>query len=134
MGNFNAVVGVGKDNQMIGKHGLGTRNIRGERLVNFCKQNNLLVSNTMFEVPKRRRYTWIAPWDTNRYQIDYILAKSRFMKQIMTSHRYPGAEIDSDHNLVVMKYKILYRKITRRPKRKIWDVEKLKNEERKQSQ
>jgi hypothetical protein len=56
MGDFNAVVGERQVNQIIGKHGLGTRNIRGERLINFRKQNNFLVTNTMFEVPKIRRY------------------------------------------------------------------------------
>lgn len=132
MGDFNAVAGEGQDNQIIGKYGLGTRNIRGERLVNFCKQNNFLVTNTMFEVPKRRRYTWVAPGDTNRYQLYYLLTKSRFKKQIMTSHSYPGAEIDSDHNLVTMKYKITPMKTTKRPKRNTWDVEKLKNEKTRQ--
>jgi|UniRef100_A0A2S2PYR3 hypothetical protein len=50
----------------------------------------------------------------------------------MTSHSYPGAEIDSDHNLVVMKYKIIPKKITKRSKCTIWDVEKLKNEKTRQ--
>lgn len=39
MGNFNAVVGERLGNQIIGKYGLGTRNILDEKLVNFCKQN-----------------------------------------------------------------------------------------------
>lgn len=101
--DFNAVVGERLDNQMIGKHGIGTRNNRGEILVNFCKQNNFLVADTMFEVPKRRRYTWIVPGDTNRYQIDCILTNRRFKKQITTSHSFSGAEIKINHNLVVMK-------------------------------
>ncbi|XP_008184879.1 craniofacial development protein 2-like [Acyrthosiphon pisum] len=87
MGDFNAVVGEGQDNQIIGKHGLGTRNNRGERLVNFCKQSNFLITNTMFEVPKRRRHTWVAPGVTNRYQIDYVLARSRFKKQLTNNDK-----------------------------------------------
>lgn len=82
MGNFNAVVGEGLGNQIIGKYGLGTRNILNEKLVYFCKQNIFLFVNTMFEILKRRMYTWVAPGDTNRYQIDYLLANSRFKKQI----------------------------------------------------
>jgi len=35
MDNFNAVVGVLKDNQIVGKHWLGTRNNRGEWLANL---------------------------------------------------------------------------------------------------
>lgn len=92
-----------------------------------------LVTNTIFEVSKRRCYTWITLGDTNCYQIDYILAKRLFKNQIMTSHSFPGEEIISDHNLVVIKYKLIHKKITKRPKCKIWDIEKLKNEEIKQS-
>jgi len=129
MGDFNAVVVERKDKQTVDKHGLETRNNRGEKLVSFCKQNNLLVPNTMFGVPKRRRYTWAVSGNTKRYQIDYILTKSRFKKQITTNYSLPGAEIDSDYNLVMVKYRIIRKRITRRPKRKIWDVKKLKNED-----
>jgi len=38
-------------------------------------------------------------------------------------------EIDSDHNLVMAKYRIIRKRITKRHKRKIWAVEKLKNED-----
>jgi hypothetical protein len=75
MDDFNAVIGEGQVNKIIGKHSLRTKIIRGERLINFCKQNIFLVTKTMFEVAKRRRYTWIAPGDTNFYQIN-ILAKA----------------------------------------------------------
>jgi hypothetical protein len=50
----------------------------------------------------------------------------------MTSVSYHGAEIDSNHNLVAMKYKISSKKITKHPKCNIWDVEKLKNEKTRQ--
>jgi len=72
----------------------------------------------MFEVSKRR-YTWVAPGVTHRYQIDYVLPKSRFKKPIMRSHSFLGADIDNNHNLVVMKYKIIHKKTIKLPKRKI---------------
>jgi hypothetical protein len=38
MGDFNASVGEGIDEQMIGKFGLGTWNERGQILSSFCKK------------------------------------------------------------------------------------------------
>lgn len=75
MGKFNASVGSQSldewflDLDCVG-FGLGNRNARGERLVEFCEQYDLIVTNTMYEVPKRRRYTCKAPGDRARYQID----------------------------------------------------------------
>lgn len=37
MGDFNAVVEEGIDSWIVGKHGLGTRNNWGKRLVSFSK-------------------------------------------------------------------------------------------------
>ena len=38
MGDWNAVVGEGKEDKYIGHYGLGWRNDRGEKLVEFCKR------------------------------------------------------------------------------------------------
>src|ERR1043165_7041376 len=75
MGHWNAVVGEGRDQDEIGEFGLGRRNERGERLVEFCSQRKLMAANTWFEHEKRRWYTWKQPGDTARYQLDYILVK-----------------------------------------------------------
>src|SRR6476619_8495891 len=48
MGDFNAVVGEGKEDRVVGKLGLGKRNDRGERLIEFCKSQNLVITNTWF--------------------------------------------------------------------------------------
>ena len=54
MGDLNAK--VGKDNEgcenIMGKHDIGVRNDHGERLVDFCGLNNLVVTGTVF--PHRR--------------------------------------------------------------------------------
>src|SRR6476661_11029494 len=54
MGDWNAVVGEEGDEKVVGKYGLGERNERGEKLVEFCKRNKLIVSNTWFQQEKRR--------------------------------------------------------------------------------
>lgn len=95
-------MGKGKEKNIVDKYGLGFRNPRGEILLKFCVQNNLITTNTHFKHHKRRRYTWQAPGDIRRPQIDYILVRGRHKNQIKDSKSYPGADINNDHNLVLM--------------------------------
>ena len=114
MGDFNAVVGEGKEDRVVGNFGLGKRNDRGERLIEFCKSQNPVITNTWFEQKKRRRYTWKSLEDLRRYQIDYILVRQRNRNSVKSSWSYPGADVDSDRNLVAMLLKLKLKKIPRR--------------------
>ena len=40
------------------KFGLGVRNEAGQRLIEFCQENTLVIANTLFQQHKRRLYTW----------------------------------------------------------------------------
>lgn len=51
MGDFNAIVGEGRE---VGDFSLGKRNVRGERVVEFCRENGMIITNTKFQNPKRR--------------------------------------------------------------------------------
>ena len=44
-----------------GKFGLGIRNEAGQRLIEFCQENALVIANTLFQQHKRRLYTWPSP-------------------------------------------------------------------------
>jgi len=129
MGDWNAVVGEGRDEREVGSFGLGQRNERGDRLVEFCKKNKFVATNTWFKQEKRRRYTWKKPGDTTRYQIDYILVRQRYRNSVKGSWSYPGADIDSDHNLVAMSLNVKLKKITKERRRQKWDMCKLKANE-----
>jgi len=50
MGDFNAVVGGGKEGKYVGRYGLGCRNQRGEKLVEFCRRREMCINNTRFTV------------------------------------------------------------------------------------
>ena len=41
-----------------GKFGLGVQNEAGQRLIEFCQENALVIANTLFQQHKRRLYTW----------------------------------------------------------------------------
>ena len=41
-----------------GKFSLGVQNEVGQRLIEFCQENALIIANTLFQQHKRRLYTW----------------------------------------------------------------------------
>ncbi len=42
----------------MGSHGLGDKNDNGERLIEFCSLNNLVVTGTIFQHKKIHKATW----------------------------------------------------------------------------
>ena len=56
-GDWNSVVGDEPYRNIVGPHGLGRKNHRGQMLINFSERNGLIVTNTWFKKPKRRLYT-----------------------------------------------------------------------------
>jgi len=129
MGDWNSV-GDEPFRTIVGPHGLGRKNHRGQMLINFCERTGLIVTNTWFRKPKRRLYTWKVPGDRSRHQLDYILMKHRFRNNVKDVQTLPGADIDSDHNLLVAKICTRLKKIIRFQKRThngIWRKCVLKN-------
>ncbi|XP_055387190.1 craniofacial development protein 2-like [Condylostylus longicornis] len=104
MGDFNAKIGTGRVNDIVCSFGLGTRNERDNRLIEFCEEFKFKVTNTWFRLPPRRLYTWKSPQDNAgnivRNQIDFIFVNKRFATSIMKVSTYPGADVPSDHNLL----------------------------------
>src|SRR5574337_1751882 len=58
IGDWNAKVGSQETPGVIGKFGLGIWNEAGQRLIEFCQENALVIANTLFQQHKRRLYTW----------------------------------------------------------------------------
>ena len=60
-GDWNAKVGSQETPGVTGKFGLGVQNEVGQRLIEFCQENTLVIANTLFQQHKRRLYTWTSP-------------------------------------------------------------------------
>ena len=58
IGDWNAKVRSQETPGVTGKFGLGMRNEAGQRLIEFCQKNALIIANTFFQQHKRRLYTW----------------------------------------------------------------------------
>ena len=109
MGDFNAKVGRREPSAMssaVGLYGLGETNEAGEQLEDFCLEHELALANTMFKQHPRRLYTWTSPDGNTRNQIDYISIAHRWKTSLMNCRTYPGADCDTDHQLLVATLKV----------------------------
>ena len=61
IGDWNAKVGSQETPGVTGKFALGVQNEAGQRLIEFCQENALVIANTVFQPHKRRFYTWTSP-------------------------------------------------------------------------
>ena len=73
IGVWNAKVGSQEIPGGTGKFDLGVQNEVGQRLIEFCQENALVIANTLFQQHKRRLYTWTSPDGQYRNQTDYAL-------------------------------------------------------------
>ena len=73
-GDWNAKVGSQETPGVTGKFGLGVQNEAGQRLIEFCQENAMVIANTLFQQHKRRPYTWTSPDGKYQNQIDIFFA------------------------------------------------------------
>ena len=73
IGDWNTKVESQETPRVTGKFGLGVQNEAGQRLIEFCQGNTLVIANALFQQHKRRLYTWTLPDGQHQNQIDYIL-------------------------------------------------------------
>ena len=114
MGDFNAQ--IGSDNsgfeETMGKHGIGTMTENGELLTDLCANNHLTIGGSLFPHKRIHKATWISPnYNTGAAnQIDHICINQLFRTSLQDVKVYRGADVGSDHHLVLAKIKLKLRK------------------------
>ena len=111
IGGWNAKVGSQETPGVTGKFGLGTWNEAGQRLIEVCQENTLVIANTLFQQHKRTLYTWTAPDGQHQNQIDYILCSQKWRSSIQSAKTRPGADCGSDHELLIAKFRLKLKKV-----------------------
>ncbi|VDP46851.1 unnamed protein product [Schistosoma mattheei] len=91
---------------IMGRNGLGERNESGERFANLCAFKKLVISGTIFPHKRIHKATWISPDHTTENQIDYICINKKFQRTMEDVRTKRGAEIASNHHLVVANLKL----------------------------
>ena len=111
IGDWNEKVGNWEIPGVTGKFGLGIRNEAGQRLIESCQENALIIANTLFQQHKRRLYTWTSPDGQHWNQIDYILCSQRWRSSIQSTKTRPRADCGSDHELLIAKFRLKLKKV-----------------------
>lgn len=72
MGHFKVKVGKRKIEDIVGEHGLCEVNEGGDRLIQFCGEEDFIITNTWFKLPPRRLLTWSLAYTVNYIIINHI--------------------------------------------------------------
>ena len=131
LGDLNAKVGNnnrGRE-QVMGQHGIGQINDNGERFCELCTNNNLVIGGTIFPHKRIHKQTWTSPDGITKNQIDHITINKKWRNSLQDVRVYRGADVHSDHSLLVGTLKLKLRKSENpdNPTRKKYDIGKLKN-------
>ena len=130
MGDLNAKVGNNNTDyeRIMGKHGMGTRNENGERLVEFCAMNNLVIGGTLFTHRDIHKLTWNSPNGRDRNQIDHLMINGMWRRSLLDVKTKRSADVGSDHHLVVALIKTKLKKTGARPTTQArFDTQQLKD-------
>ena len=111
IGDWNAKVGSEETPGVTGKFGLGIRNEAGQRLIEFCQENTLVLANILIQQHKRGLYTWTSPDGQYKNQIDYILCCQRWRSSIQSAKTGLEADYGSDHELLTVKLRLNLKKV-----------------------
>ncbi len=108
VGDWNAKVGSDREGweSVMGRYGFGERNERGKRLLEFAEKHGLMICNTRFQQKECRKWTWRAPDGKHKNMIDLVLVDRRWKTSVKNCRTYQGADISSDHSLVLCKLRL----------------------------
>ena len=102
LGDFNAR--VGSDHvlwpKVLGKHGLGKCNSKGELLLSKCAAHELFITNTAFQQADKLKTTWMHPRSKHWHLLDYVIVRQRDRRDVRITRAMRGSGYLSDHLLV----------------------------------
>ena len=112
MGDLNAKVGEDniRNERVMGKQGLGIRNDNGERFIELCQFNNLVIGGTRFQKKDIYKATWTSPNRRTKNQIDHIAINAKWKSSLLDVTACRGEDVGSDHYLLMGKIRLKLRK------------------------
>lgn len=109
LGDMNAQIGKEDTDSFRNNVGIHSAhdvtNNNGMRLIDFASSRNMVISSTCFPHKRIHKATWHSPDGMTQNQIDHVLIDKRHASDIMDVRTCRGADCDSDHFLVKIKYR-----------------------------
>ena len=101
-GDFNAELGPGKGTECksVGKYTLNESNKRGDWLKSWLMLNDYTALNTMFRKTPQKQTSFVSPKGKEK-QIDYILTKRRYLRNVKDAEANDMIHMGSDHRCVM---------------------------------
>ena len=95
----------------------------------MCAVNNLVIGGSLFPHRLIHKYTWTSSAGTRpRAQLDHVLLNGWWRRSLLDCRTYRGADIGSDHEIVVAKLRLKLSSANRPKATRRLDVEKLRDE------
>ena len=121
LGDFNARVGSEQETwpTCLGHFGMGKMNENGQRLLEFCSNNHLCITNTFYNGKDRHRVSWRHPRSGHWHQIDFVIVRKRDLNSVKSTRSFHSADCNTDHLLILTKTKLISKSTHRseRPKK-----------------
>ena len=106
-GDFNAELGPGKGTKCksVGKYTLNESNKRGDWLKSWLMLNDYSALNTMFRKTPQKQTSFVSPKGKEK-QIDYILTKRRYLRNVKDAEANDMIHMGSGHRCVMATFLI----------------------------
>ena len=93
LGDLDARVGGGEVEGVVGKYGVPGENECGERLLDMCVEQELVIGNSFFKKKGINKCTWITAANgrvIERTLTDYVLITKRMVGRLKDVHVFRG--------------------------------------------
>ena len=92
------------------KFGLRVKKGTGQSLMEFCQEKPLIIENMLFQKQEAILYK-TSPNCQYWNQTDYALCSQRWRSSIQSAKAKPGANCGSDHELLIAKFRLKWKKV-----------------------